>query len=232
MAVTGTDSASGRPLHAALHHRDGTTPAPGALPVIAASPSPDWHYGPVQLWLRPHVPPERGEPVARQVLGQVLGDPAHALDLRRDDRGRPYLGPAWPGYDINWSHSSEALLVAMAQGWRIGVDMERQRPRPRALELARRYFDASEADWLQSLAEPERMPAFLRLWCAKEAILKAHGHGLSFGLHRFRLEVDAAGTLQLAGCDPALGQPGDWQLHDWAPLPDYVAAVAWRRPFD
>ena len=34
---------------------------------------------------------------------------------------------------------------------------------------------------------------FFRLWCAKEAVLKAHGHGISFGLHKQRFAPDGAG---------------------------------------
>ena len=69
--------------------------------------------------------------------------------------------------------------------------------------------------------------AFLRLWCAKEAVLKAHGHGISFGLDRLRFE-DEGGGLRLVACDPALGAPEDWSLQELQPAPDYLGALAWR----
>ena len=72
-----------------------------------------------------------------------------------------------------------------------------------------------------------RMLAFVRLWCAKEAVLKAHGQGIAFGLHRFHVRLAAEG-VRLAWCDPALGRVDDWHLHEWAPRPDYRAALAWH----
>ena len=72
-----------------------------------------------------------------------------------------------------------------------------------------------------------RDDAFFRLWCAKEAVLKAHGQGLSFGLHRLRFAADGA-RLQLVECDASLGRADDWRLHDWQPQPGYHAALAWR----
>ena len=74
--------------------------------------------------------------------------------------------------------------------------------------------------------------AFLRLWCAKEAVLKAHGHGVSFGLHRLRFGEEGHGyqhgNLRLVECDPELGEPAQWQLRELQPAPGYLGALAWR----
>ena len=113
----------------------------------------------------------------------------------------------------------------------LGVDLERWRPRPRALELAARYFAPGETRRLRALPADAREAAFLRLWCAKEALLKAHGRGLAFGLHRLEfsgMDDAADAPLRLVACDPALGEPGRWQLHEWEPQPGYRAALAWR----
>src|SRR3546814_6405959 len=58
-----------------------------------------------------------------------------------------------------------------------GIDLERQRPRARALEIAERYFSADEAAALAALPAADRSVAFLELWTAKEAVLKALGRG-------------------------------------------------------
>lgn len=173
-------------------------------------------------WLaHPHDQP--AEPEARRWLAEQLGDPA--LSLWRDERQRPHLNPPHQDYDCNWSHSGERLLVALAPRARIGVDVERLHRRPRALQIAQRYFTAAETEWLSAHADRDR--AFLRLWCAKEAVLKAHGHGLSFGLEKLRFaERDEA--LQLIECDPALGRPEQWRLSEIAPAPGYLGALAWR----
>lgn len=145
----------------------------------------------------------------------------------RDRFGRPCLQPPLQGHDCNWSHSGEGLLVATGEGMRVGVDLEWVRPRPRALALAERFFAPRELHWLRAQADAERERQFLRLWCAKEAVLKAHGQGLSFGLHRL-VFAEGDDGLRLQDCDAALGPPGAWSVRELAPAPGYLGALAWR----
>jgi 4'-phosphopantetheinyl transferase len=175
-------------------------------------------------WL-PYHPGEPAEPAVRAWLGDWLAIPPEAVVLSRDGRGRPRLDHA--PLDVNWSHSGDGLLVACGPGVRVGIDVERLHPRPRALDLARRYFAPPEQAWLADQSPEARDSAFLRLWCAKEAVLKAHGHGLSFGLHRLVFaEVD--GALHLVDTDPALGDAAGWTLREFVPHAGYRAALAWR----
>ncbi|CBA14647.1 4'-phosphopantetheinyl transferase family protein [Xanthomonas albilineans] len=201
--------------------------APIPLPTSAALP--DWRIGPVALWLRPHPPRTSGEATARCLLAAELGVTSAQLPLYRDARGRPGLHAPLAHVDTGWSHSGDYLLVAVAANARLGVDIERQLPRPRLLELAQRFFHPDEAAALLALATPAREALFFRLWCAKEALLKAHGHGLAFGLHRLCFAEDATGGLHLAWCDPALGSAACWQVHEWQAASGYRAALAWRR---
>ncbi len=167
------------------------------------------------------------EPLARVWLAHVLGCKPTAVTLVRDALGRPLLGASQRGWDVSWSHSGQGLLIAMGEGVDIGADLERIKPRPRALALARRFLAGSEADWLATLTDEACESAFLRLWCAKEAVLKAHGRGLAFGLDKLAFgEVE--GILQLLACDSLLGQPGDWSLREFMPRVGYQAAIAWR----
>ncbi|WP_343064730.1 4'-phosphopantetheinyl transferase family protein [Marilutibacter spongiae] len=188
----------------------------------AAAPPVRWH------WL-----PRRGEVAAeaqaRDWLAGQLQVPAEQLQLRRDTWRRPRIEAPFERHDVNWSHSGQGLLVALAEGGgRVGVDLEWERPRPRALELAKRYFTALEHAWLAAMADPlAREQAFLRLWCAKEAVLKAHGRGLAFGLDRLAF-VDGPAGLRLVECDPALGHPDAWTLQALQPAPGYLGALAWR----
>lgn len=190
--------------------------------------SADWRLDGIALWLLPHAPRHRGEPAAREQLSRVLDLPPHALPITRDAQGRPHFIAPLHHLETGWSHSGEALLLALGEDVELGVDVERLRPRPRAMELAQRFYHPEETAWLLSLEDENvRTLAFLRLWCAKEAVLKAHGQGISFGLHRFHVRLDDDG-VQLVACDPALGHADDWRLHEWAPTPGYRAALAWH----
>ncbi len=190
-----------------------------------------WDFGPVQVQALHHQAGLRGEPQVRDQLARWLGQPAAAVPLARDAHGRPRLLAPFQDRDAGWSHSGDQLLLALGHDVTLGVDLERLRPRPRALELADRFFAPGEARRLHALPPPLRESAFLRLWCAKEALLKAHGRGLSFGLHRLEFAPeggDAAAPLRLLSCDPALGEAAHWQLREWIPHPGYLAALAWH----
>lgn len=195
----------------------------------ASLPLAQWRHGPVRVASLPYLPGQRGEPQVRGTLADWLGDPA--APLARDPSGRPRLLAPHQDHDTGWSHSGDCLLLALGRGVVLGVDLERLRPRPRALDLARRYFAPAETERLLALAPEQREPAFLRLWCAKEAVLKAHGRGLAFGLHRLefgpRDGADDA-PLHLLASDPELGAATEWHLHEWTPRPGYLAALAWR----
>ena len=196
-----------------------------SLPATLEGP---WHFGPVTVWRREHAPGERGEPQARQVLAEALGAEPHALPLVRDPRGRPELAGPLSHFGTGWSHSGSVLLVALGEGVRLGVDLELLRPRPRMLEIIQRFFHPAEIAWLENLSEPEREHWFFRVWCAKEALLKAHGQGISFGLHRLQLAPEADGALHLQWCDAALGNAARWHLREWQATDLFRAALAWH----
>ena len=126
---------------------------------------------------------------------------------------------------FNWSHSGDQALIAIARGIAPGIDIERLRPRPRSLEIAQRYFSADEAAALAALPLADRDVGFLELWTAKEAVLKALGRGLAFGLDRLSIATVAD---QLVLQRLAEDDPHAWQLHRLPVGPGLLAALAWR----
>jgi 4'-phosphopantetheinyl transferase len=228
-----SQSCPGTPgLHAAPQHRTGAERSRKlCLPCEPAHrmsrPLDTLEIGPVRCAWMPHA---RGTPTAPLVhpwLATQLGVDEAELGLWRDGHGRPHLGAAHAGFDVNWSHSGERLLVALGTGVRTGADLEFLRPRPRAMVLAERFFAPGETAALQAMPADTREAAFVRLWCAKEAVLKAHGRGIAFGLHR--LEFACVGDRwHMRACDPALGAPEEWTLHAFVPMPGYLATLAWR----
>jgi 4'-phosphopantetheinyl transferase len=185
-------------------------------------------YGPVRVAVLAHPAGVPAESIARDWIAAVVACAPAAVTFERGRHGRPslQLDGAPTALDCNWSHSGDRLAIALGEGVRVGIDIEHPRPRPRALELARRYFTAAEAEALAALPVALREAAFLRLWCAKEAVLKAHGRGLAFGLDRLRFE-GLGGAVRLVETDPALGAADDWALQalDTGGL---VGVLAWR----
>ena len=186
-----------------------------------------WQFGQVEVWLLPHTPGTRGEPQAREVLAGVFDTTPETLPLTRDERSRPWLIGELAHYGTGWSHSGGHLLVALGEGARLGVDLERQRPRKQMREVIRRFFHPEEIVWLDALDDSGCEHWFFRVWCVKEAILKAHGQGISFGLHRLQLAPGPDGALHLRWCDPELGEAARWHLHEWQASGQFRAALAW-----
>jgi 4'-phosphopantetheinyl transferase len=134
-----------------------------------------------------------GRALLKTLLGASLQRPAAAIRVRVEPDGRPVLFDPEPGVHFSISHAGERVVVACA-AFVVGVDIERLRPLPGALDLARRFFDAGEAARLEKEPVERRSAAFLELWTRKEALLKARGLGLAAGL---AAPVDANGEFEV-----------------------------------
>lgn len=160
-----------------------------------------------------------------RVLSAYLHRRVDAAEIEIGAHGKPALAAG--GFDFNLSHSGGAAAVALTRGVEVGVDLESPgRSRPHAA-LARRYFCDPEAESIENMPEALRESAFLRLWTAKEAVLKALGRGLAFGLDK--LEFDAtADPLALLRIDAAGGAATLWHLHALSLPSPWLGHLAWR----
>jgi 4'-phosphopantetheinyl transferase len=180
----------------------------------------------VHVWRLPHRP-EQGRAPFRALVAGYLDVVPSAVVFRDAPGGRPYIAQPHGDLALNWSHSGKHAVLALGRCLPIlGVDVESPRPRTRALALADRFFHPLERDDLAALPPAQREAAFLKLWTAKEAVLKALGEGLRFGLDRvvFRLRDDRLVPGPFA---QAAGALADWHLER---LDDALghACVAWR----
>ncbi len=199
-----------------MHAHDGFLPAKLAEPL---------HADEIHVWRLRRPKGTRREPLLA-LLASYLGVAPADVRLMAGEHGRPALDPAHGGVlDFNWSHSGEQALVALARGIAPGIDLEQRRTRANALEIAQRFFTAEEAAWLGTLDEADRRTAFLELWTAREAVLKALGRGLAFGLDRLAFHRTADGLVlqRLDGENPAA-----WQLQRLDVGAEAFAALAWR----
>lgn len=181
----------------------------------------------IHVWLLNYQRSQRRGPLCA-LVGAYLGIPAAEVAFREGEHGRPELVSPWrDALQFNWSHSGEKAIIAVARDVVPGIDIERLRPRPRVMALADRFFHPAEAAALEVLDNTQREEAFLRLWTCKEAVLKALGRGLAFGLERLHvtLEHGSAALCWVDGDDAS-----SWQLHMLDVGSDYGASLAWRGP--
>ncbi len=190
----------------------------------------------IHLWRIRYARSEGRVPLAR-LLAAYLGRPPADVTLVDAAGGKPRLAGATrlrgavdgaPSLEFNWSHSGRYALVAVARAVPLGVDIEHVRPRLRALELAQRFFAPPEAVALGAIGADARDAAFIALWCAKEAVLKARGEGLAFGLARVAFAPGSEGAWRPLAIDAALGGTVGWQVMQFSAAARYRGAVAWR----
>lgn len=168
----------------------------------------------------------RTRAAVRLLLGTMLETAPAELAFVYGDAGKPELALPWAlsGLQFNVAHSGDWALVAIAQGMRVGVDIERIRPEVCSLEIARRYFSQREADELEELTH-DREEAFFRCWTRKEACLKAVGLGIgALDAVEVSLRPDEAPRILAATCEELL--PQRWHLAELAPAAGYAAALA------
>ena len=170
---------------------------------------------------------------ARGALGHLLAHYAgvdRAPVVARGEHGKPFA-PEWPDLHFNLSHSGRHVLLAFARDQPLGVDIEGRERRVSHVEIARRFFAPDEARAIAALAPVRRAETFRHLWTCKEAVLKALGAGLSFGLDKVEFEVGDDGAVgALRHLRDVTGRPTDWTVQPLAPAPELVGALAWCGP--
>jgi 4'-phosphopantetheinyl transferase len=191
----------------------------------------------VQLWLwsGSHANPALAAAQARvrmqRTLAAQLGVDESALRFVRGAHGKPALAQTGMPH-FNLSHSGAVTALALAQAVDVGVDVEQPRRARDVLALAQRYFAPAETATLARLSAPQREAAFYALWTCKEAVLKALGRGIAFGLDRLEFELEASNGLPraLAGIAVEGGAAAEWQVYRFEPAPGGFGALAWRGP--
>lgn len=112
----------------------------------------------------------------RILTARELGVHPATLHWTRGRHGRPELKPPCDGLSTSLSHSEGLIVVAVAVGRAVGVDIQRFVPSPAAAALSARYYPHAEAEYITAAADLEtRADLFTRLWSRKEAVVKAAG---------------------------------------------------------
>lgn len=117
----------------------------------------------------------------RHLLASELDLEPGAIRLVEPEMGKPRLcaSHARPDIDFSVAHTDGMSVVALARHAVVGADIERCRPIADKLKIATEMFGDDAARDIAALPATERDQAFLRLWTAGEAHVKALGIGLA-----------------------------------------------------
>lgn len=162
--------------------------------------------------------------ILRHLLQQYTEIPATKLQFAVSERGKPFLVNNPSAIQFNLSHSHDFAVYAFSLQTPIGVDIEKITPRT-TMELAQRFFSATEYHALTLLAPALREQAFYRLWAGKEAILKACGEGLHMSLASFSVAWELDKQLIKLADDRV------FYLQHVSVANGYQAAIATAEPF-
>jgi 4'-phosphopantetheinyl transferase len=126
----------------------------------------------------------------RILLGRYLACPPRDIDFNYNSHGKPRLAGLHQRIKFNVSHTNDIMLATFVLDSEIGIDIESINHDMDCMALGRRCFSTLETQIMQSLPEHEHVDAFFRVWCRKEAYIKARGEGMSHPLQRFSVSMD------------------------------------------
>jgi 4'-phosphopantetheinyl transferase len=115
----------------------------------------------------------------RALLARYTGTAPSQLVFEHGPHGKPRVA----GLEHNLSHAADAALLAVTHDLAVGVDIERMDAGLDIVALGETVFAPDEV----AIGRDRR--GFLRVWCRKEACLKATGVGL----------IDDLTTVSVAG---------------------------------
>jgi len=162
----------------------------------------------------------------RATLGRYVRRPPETLAFVTGAWGKPALTQsAGDGVTFNLSHSGDYVLVALAMGRAVGVDVERWNPTLAYERLAAICFSAAERVELGTVPPQARERAFHDGWTRKEAYIKALGVGVGNGLDYFDVSLDPTTPARIIDDRRVPNDPRDWRLADVPMGSGYSAAV-------
>ena len=178
-----------------------------------------------EQWIRSRI-------ALREILGNEMQIPADEVSISQVDSKPQVVGQGIvPQFSL--SRSDRYAFVAIENESCVGVDIEIKRAVRNRNAKAARFFCLCEQNELQDLRETDRDDAFLKIWTAKEAWLKATGIGLvslpvtsvcvslDAPIHYSHVSISASDVFG----DDTNDQPqSDWDLW-WVDDPDFVACV-------
>ena len=174
----------------------------------------------------------------RAILALYLKTKPAQIDFSYNTYGKPVLATGslraglHAGLSFNLSHSHEMGMLAVAQTYPVGIDIEFIRDNLDYLEIARRFFSPHEVSELEGLPKNAQKEAFFQCWTRKEAYIKAVGGGLSVPLDSFDVSLKSSEPAALLATRPNPEEASKWELYRLDIPANYAGALAIRGKAD
>lgn len=164
----------------------------------------------------------------RNIIGYTLGEDPRRIGFGYTRHGMPVLDTNWEstGITFNVSHSHGLALIAVSTNNCIGIDIELERSDVEIEKLARRYFSKNEYEAIMAFEGNNRRRSFFATWTRKEALVKATGTGIAYGLASFDVSVDPDQPARLLASRWQQECLSDWSLEAISTHAGYQACLA------
>lgn len=133
----------------------------------------------------------------RSILGNAIQRPPLEVPLVFSEFGKPALAPPFQFLHFNLSHCENLALIVLSEDGPVGIDLEPSNRAPELLECESTFCHPLEIQKLP-LETDERSRQLLRIWTAKEAVLKAMGTGLSHPPESTRIQFEQQPAVALS----------------------------------
>ena len=163
----------------------------------------------------------------RHLLGAMLDVEPDKVQFDYNSTGKPRLAACHRStLEFNVSHSGDWALFGFGQTMPVGVDTELFQRRTNFEALAPQVLSVNERSRLETVPADERNLAIMRAWVAKEALLKAIGVGIGFGLQSVEFPMPQPPVCKPLKIDPMLLEKmeddGSCRMNSW------IDADTWR----
>ena len=166
--------------------------------------------------------------ILRDILAKYLDCQPKQIHFDYEPYGKPRisLSEITARLEFNLSHSSGFLVLAVADGRKVGIDIERVRSLPDLEQIASHAFSSHEQKELSTFTGEEKPHGFFRCWTRKEAYLKARGDGLSIPLDTFDMSLTAHNPIRMLSNRLDPDEVSRWSFHTFIPEQSFVGALA------
>ena len=166
--------------------------------------------------------------LVRTALSRYVAVEPEAWSFSRNSYGRPFAANIEAqqfGLSFNISHSHDLVVLAVATGRALGVDVEYARSRIGAIDFSKRVLAADEMAALSLLPKEEVPDRFLEYWTFKEAYTKARGMGLAIPLNQVAFHYPSRSSVGMTIRPPLGDDPARWYVWQLRPTPKHIMAV-------
>lgn len=114
-------------------------------------------------------------------IEEIYKDNPHNKVIKHTKHSKPYFDDDLIHFNI--SHSGDIVVCALNDGHEIGIDIETVTD----IGIDDFKFQMTEIEWNKVILSSNKKDAFFDYWTQKEAVIKAHGHGLTIPLKSFEI---------------------------------------------